>query len=163
MHWPTPFQISSGGHLGIPRSQHRYDGRRSGEADLSEHGPASHIDEGPWLLEAAFDRPPLRHEDLELRPGAPCFVARERDHSGAAGADSVELGPVVLDAAVPRDDQLPLASSLRNPVLVDRGWASDGTRWPLPPMYDASRVSGIGHVGSQGHDHLGQAEHVASK
>src|SRR5215218_10772933 len=62
------------------------------------------------------------------------------------GADSVELGPVVLDAAVPSDDQPPLASSLRNPVLVDRGRASDGTRWPLPPMYDASRVSGIGHV-----------------
>jgi hypothetical protein len=102
-------------------------GGGSREADLSEHGPAGHVDERPRLLQATLDRSPLRHEDLELRPGAPGLVASKRDHPGPAGADSVELGPVVLDAAVPSDDQPPLTSSLRNPVLVTGGRAGDGT------------------------------------
>src|SRR5688500_17161733 len=42
-------------------------GTESGEINLPEHRPAGRVDEGPRILQAPLDGPPLRHEDLELR------------------------------------------------------------------------------------------------
>jgi hypothetical protein len=117
----------------------------------------------PRILQAPLDRPPLRHEDLELRPSAPGLVAGQRDHPGAAVADSIELGLVMLDAAVPGDDQPPLTGGLWNPDLIRSGRTGDRARRSLSAMHHTAWISGVGHIGSELHHDLGQAEHVRIK
>jgi len=56
--------------------------------------------------------PPLAHEDLKLSKCVYSLIACQVDHAGAAGAHGLDLGTVVLDMAIPRDDQPPLARSL---------------------------------------------------
>ncbi len=67
---------------------------------------------------------------------------------------------MVLDAAVPRDDEPAASRHLRNPHGVERGSAGDGARWALASVHDAACVAWIGDVRSQLGDLLGQPEHV---
>jgi hypothetical protein len=84
------------------------------------------------------------------------------DHACAAGADSLDLGPVLLDLAIARDDEPSLAGGLGNPDLVIGAGLRDRTRRPDPSAFHrAAGIPWIGHVRSDLYQDLRETEHIS--
>src|SRR5439155_26097623 len=101
---------------------------------------------GAGFLGQLLNASPLRHQYFKLQPCALGVGARERDHLGGVVSYGSDLGTVVLDVAVTRDDEPALACDSRNPDLVWRGDLLYGTRWPISLVDNGTRVSRVGHV-----------------
>ena len=72
---------------------------------VSTIGSRQGVDERALFFQKTCDAPPLAHEHLQLRERADGLLAGQVDHAGAARTNGFDLGPVVLDVAIPCDEQ----------------------------------------------------------
>lgn len=71
-----------------------------------------------------------------------------------------DLGAVLLDATVARDDQPAPLGDLRDPNVVRRVRLRDDARWPLASVNNVARITGIGHIAAQADENLRETEDV---
>ena len=97
-----------------------------------------------------------------MRERADGLLACKVDHACAAGTYRFDLGPMVLNVAIPGDDQPSLAGGFRNPDFIvgidlrDRAWC------PYPAAFDrATWVAWVGDVSSDLYEDLREAEYVS--
>jgi hypothetical protein len=74
-------------------------------------------DEGAGFAEVFLDVAPSAHHDLQLRELRCRLGAGKRDQACPMGTYRCDLGGVVLDAPIARDDQPVLGRDLGQPVL----------------------------------------------
>ena len=82
-----------------------------------------------------------------MRERADGLLACKVDHACAAGTYRFDLGPMVLNVAIPCDDQPPLADGFGDPDFIvgidlrDRAWCLYPAAFDRPP-----RVAWVGDV-----------------
>ena len=90
------------------------------------------------------------------------LITSQVDHARAARTDGFDLSPVILDVAVPCDDEPLLAGSLGDPHVVGSADICDRARCSYPAPFDrTARIAWVGDVPSDLHKDLRQAEDVS--
>jgi len=132
--------------------------RKGDRSELA--GSTGDVDERSRFADESIDFSPTTHEDLELPPGAARILAGKVDHLGAVRSDGVDLGELLLDVAVPGDDEPTLSGHLGDPVWIFGSGHCDRTRWTLPLLDTGAGITWICEVGALSTEQLGQAENV---
>ena len=131
------------------------------KGDRSEFaGSTGDVDERSWRVYESIDFSPTTHEDLKLSPDAAGVFAGEVNHFGAVSSDGVDLGKLVLDVAVPGDDEPTFSGHLGDPVWIFGSRHCDRARWTLALLDAGAGITWICEVGALSAEQLGQAEDV---
>lgn len=96
---------------------------------------------------------------LELVPRTVSSLAHEPDHSRIVVTYGGDLRVTGLDLAVPGDDE-PAPRRHHGDPLDIRVSDVRGRGRALPPMHDATRITGVGHLGPELYQQLGQPQQI---